>query len=187
MRVEGGRHEKVTDSPTNGKTRLVAKGRGPPSLSASSAPTADTIVSAGAAVFSSFVSLTSCVTRAQFSPLREALKEANSGGLEVLHDVRRGWRRCVWWWMDDATPSYSPESASRKGGSLAVRGRAMPVNLKRYGPYGPSKSWHDRTKRAMRVVTPQLFSVASFWKREEQRSGKRRPVAWVVSGESEGA
>jgi len=43
------------------------------------APTADTIARAGVAVFSGFVSLTSRVMRAQFSPLREALKAANSG------------------------------------------------------------------------------------------------------------
>jgi len=36
-------------------------------------------------------------------------------------------------WMDDATPSYSPVSVPREGGLLAMRGRAVPVSLKRYG------------------------------------------------------
>ncbi len=83
--------------------------------------------------------------RAQFSPLREALKEANGGGLEVLHDVRRGLRRGGWRWLDDATPSCSPVSASREGGLLAMRGRAVPVKLKRYDS---SECWHGRMKCA---------------------------------------
>src|SRR5260221_3366769 len=141
------------------------KRRSSPNLCASFAPTAYTIASAGAAVFSGFVSLTSRVMRAQFSPLREALKEANGGGLEVLHDVRRGLRRGGWQWMDDATPSCSPVSASREGGLLAMRGRAVPVKLNRYDS---SECWHGRMKCAnVWGLTPHLLSGVgpSFWTR----------------------
>src|SRR5712691_998028 len=101
--------------------------------------------------------------RAQFSPLREALKEANGGGLEVLHDVWRGLRRWAWRWMDDATPSCSPVSASREGGLLAMRGWAVPVKLKRYDS---SEYWHGRMKCTMRGGTPHLFSRWTFvWTR----------------------
>jgi len=80
-------------------------------------------------VLSGFVSLTSCVIRAQFSPLREVLKGANGGGREVLHDVRRGWRRWVWRWMNDTMPCCSPVSASREGGFVGDAGAGCASEL----------------------------------------------------------